>query len=178
MLELNFSAVPFLETERLSLRKISIEDAEDVFLLRTNEQIVKYIHRPKPGSVDDAKELIKTMNEPERIQWGITAKGDDKLIGTIGYHRIKKEHYRAEIGYLLHPEYWNKGLMSEAINKVIDYGFSEMKLHSIEAIIDPDNTVSRQTLKKFNFIKEAYFKESFFFDGRFWDFEVYSLIRN
>jgi ribosomal-protein-alanine N-acetyltransferase len=178
MLELNFDPFPFLETERLSLRKVSMDDAEEMFLLRTNEKIMKYIHRPRPESVDDARELIKKMNEPDRIQWGIAIKGNNKLIGTIGYNRIEKVNFRAEIGYMLHDGHWNQGLTSEAIRKVIDYGFNEMKLHSIEAIIDPDNDISRQTVKKFNFIQEGYFKEKFFFDGKFWDFEVYSLLNN
>ena len=176
MLELNFDPFPLLETERLLLRKVCLDDAEDMFLLRTNAQIMQYIHRARAASIEDAKELIKKMNEPDRIQWGITLHNNDTLIGTIGYHSILKEHYRAEIGYMLHPGYWNKGLMSEAIAAVIDYGFNEMKLHSIEAIIDPANDVSRKTLQKFNFIKEAYFKENFFFVGNFLDSEVYSLL--
>lgn len=178
MLELNFDPFPLLETQRLLFRKISMKDAEDIFLLRTNGEAMRYIHRPKLNSIDDAKELINKMNEPDRIQWGLTLKDDNKIIGSIGYHRIEKEHYRAEIGYMLHPEYWNTGLMSEAIKKIIEFGFKEMNLHSIEAVIDPGNDVSRQVLKKFNFIKEAYFRENFFFEGKFWDFEVYSLLNN
>ena len=178
MPELNFDPFPVLETERLILPKISMDDAEDVFLLRTNEEAMKYINKPKLLSIDDAKEIIKKMNDPDRIQWGITLKTSDTIIGTIGYHRIEKEHYRAEIGYMLHPQYWNTGLMSEAIAKVINYGFDEMKLHSIEAIINPGNVASRKILQKFNFIKEAYFKENFFFEGKFYDSEVYSLVKS
>ena len=177
MPELNFDPFPVLETERLILRKISMNDAEDMFHLRTNEDAMKYINKPKLTSIDDAKEIIKKMNDPDRIQWGITLKTSDIIIGTIGYHRIEKEHYRAEIGYMLHPQYWNTGLMSEAITKVIDYGFDKMKLHSIEAIINPGNIISRKILQKFNFIKEAYFKENFFFEGKFYDSEVYSLVK-
>ena len=177
MSELNLSPFPVLETDRLLLRKILLDDAEDIFLLRTNADAMKYIHKPKLNSIDDAKEIIKKMNEPDRIQWGIILKNENKIIGTIGYHRIEKDHYRAEIGYMLHPLYWNTGMMSEAIIKVIDFGFNEMKLHSIEAIINPGNTISRKILKKFNFIKEAYFKENFFFEGEFFDSEVYSLVK-
>ncbi len=177
MPELNFDPFPVLETKRLILRKISMNDAEDMFHLRTNEDAMKYINKPKLTSIDDAKEIIKKMNDPDRIQWGITLKNKNKIIGTIGYHRIEKEHYRAEIGYMLHPQYWNTGLMSEAIAKVINYGFNEMKLHSMEAIINPGNTISRKILQKFYFIKEAYFKENFFFEGEFYDSEVYSLVK-
>ncbi len=177
MPELNFNPFPVLETDRLLLCKISLDDAENIFLLRTNEAAMKYIHKPKLNSIDDAKEIIKKMNEPDRIQWGITLIKEYKIIGTIGYHRIEKDHYRAEIGYMLAPDYWNTGLMSEAITKVIEYGFNEMNLHSIEAISNPGNTVSRKILQKFNFIKEAYFKENFFFEGKFLDSEVYSLVK-
>ena len=177
MVELNFDPFPALETHRLLLRKISFDDAEDIFLLRTNEDAMKYINKPKLKSVDDAVELIKVMNSPDRIQWGITLKNENKIIGTIGYHKIEKDHYRAEIGYMLHPHFWNTGLISEAIKKVTYFGFNEIKLHSIEAIINPGNTISRKILQKFNFIKEAYFKENFFFEGKFFDSEVYSLVK-
>ena len=172
-----FDPYPVIETERLLLRKVTMDDAEDVFLLRTNEEAMKYINKPKLLSIDDAKELIKKMNISDRIQWGITIKNENKIIGTIGYHRIEKEHYRAEIGYMLDPEYWNTGLMSEALTKAIGFGFTKMGLHSIEAVINPGNTASRAILKKFGFIKEAYFKENFFFEGEFYDSEVYSLLK-
>jgi Acetyltransferases, including N-acetylases of ribosomal proteins len=177
MLELNFDPFPVLITDRLLLRKISLDDAEDMLLLRSNDEAIKYIHKPKLKSVDEAIELIKIMNSPDRIQWGITLKNENKVIGAMGYHKIIKEHFRAEIGYMLHPDYWNTGIISEAIAKVIDHGFNEMKLHSIEAIINPENTISRKILQKFSFIKEAYFKENFFFEGKFYDSEVYSLLK-
>lgn len=177
MLELNFDPYPVIETERLLLRKVSMDDAEDVFLLRTNEAAMKYINKNKLLSIDDAKELIKKMNEPDRIQWGITLPTDNKIIGTIGYHKIDKDNYRAEIGYMIHPDHWNKGMMSEALTRVIDHGFNKMQIHSIEAIINPDNNVSRKLLMKFGFIKEGYYKENFFFEGKFFDSEVYSLVK-
>lgn len=178
MLQLKFEPFPALETGRLKLRKISLDDAEDIFLLRSNKEAMKYIHKPKLNSIDDAKELIIKMNDPERIQWGITLKRADTLMGTIGYHTIIREHYRAEIGYMLHPQYWNTGMMSEALTAVIDFGFNKMNLHSIEAIINPGNSVSRMILKKFSFTKEAYFKENYFFEGEFFDSEVYSLLKD
>ena len=178
MLELNFEPFPILETGRLRLRKITLDDAPDIFVLRTNAEAMKYINKPRLNTIDDAIELINKMNEPVRINWGITLKNENKVIGTIGYHRVEKEHYRAEIGYMLLPQFWNTGLMTEAITRVIDFGFNKMNLHSIEAIINPGNTVSRKLLQKFNFSKEAYFRENFFFDGKFLDSEVYSLVKS
>ena len=76
------------------------------------------------------------------------------------------------------PEYWNRGLISEAIPKAIDYGFNQMKLHSIEANINPDHNLSRKILEKFKFKKEAYFKENFYYEGKFLDSEIYSLLKS
>ncbi len=178
MLELNFDPFPVLETERLILRRITMEDAKDFFVLRTDEDVMKYIGRPKPNAIKEVEELINKMNDNTmRIQWAVALKEKAGIIGTIGYHRIEKEHYRAEIGYMIHPEYWNKGITSEAMKTVINFGFNEMNLHSIEADINPDNAVSKKLLMKFNFIREGYFKENYFFDGEFFDTEVYSLLK-
>jgi ribosomal-protein-alanine N-acetyltransferase len=87
-----------------------------------------------------------------------------------------KENYRAEVGYMLLPEFWKKGLAKEALLKVIEYGFDEMKLHSIEAHISPRNAASASLLGKTGFVKEAYFKEDFFFNGAFEDTAIYSLL--
>lgn len=108
---------------------------------------------------------------------GCYIKKEDTLVGTIGYHIIEKEHYRAEIGYMLHPKLWSKGLMSEAISVVLDFGFNQMGLHSIEARINPANKQSAKILTKHSFIKEGYFKENYFYNGTFWDSEIYSLLK-
>lgn len=181
-LELNFNPFPVLQTQRLSLRQITMADAEDFFLLRSNKEAMKYIDKALFQSVTDAYELINRIEEGvmanERISWGISLKENPKLIGTISFHRIEKEHFRAEVGYMLFPEYWNKGLLSEAMKAVLDFGFNTVKLHSIEGIINPKNLISAKLLQKFGFVKEAYFKESFFYNGNFLDTEIYSLLKS
>ena len=182
MLQLNFDPFPIIETERMQMRNITMADAADFLVLRSDFDAMKYIDRPKPKSIEDIYELIAKISggikDNDNIGWAMTLKNESKLIGTIGYHRIATENYRAEIGYMLHPSYWNKGYMSEAIKKVIDYGFNVMKLHSIEAKINPGNLASANLLKKHHFIKEAYFKEDYFFNGKFLDTEIYSLLTN
>ena len=79
---------------------------------------------------------------------------------------------------MLLPSEWKKGYMNEAIKRVIDFGFHSMKLHSIEANINPNNIASAQLLKKYHFIKEAYFKEDYYFNGKFLDSEIYSLLNS
>ena len=180
MLQLNFNLFPLIETERLQLRKITMDDAADFLALRSDIDAMKYIDRPMAKSIEDIYELIAKISggieSNESIGWAMTIKNESKLFGTIGYHQIMPEHYRAEIGYMLHPSYWNKGYASEAIAKIIDYGFIEMKLHSIEAKINPGNLASANLLKKHSFVKEAYFKENYFYNDKFLDTEIYSLL--
>ena len=180
MLTINLNPFPILETSRLILRQINKNDANEIFILRSNPKVMKYIHRPIAKTLDDALQLIQIIADAEisgnGITWAITLKENSHLIGTIGYWQLKKEHYRAEIGYLLSPDYQRKGMMQEALTAVIHYGFAEMKLHSIEADVDPNNTASMWLLERNGFIKEGYFKENFYFDGKFSDTVIYSLL--
>jgi ribosomal-protein-alanine N-acetyltransferase len=103
-------------------------------------------------------------------------KDQSKLIGTVCIWNILKEHYRAEIGYVLLPEYFGKGFMQEALTATLDYGFRVMKLHSIEANVNPMNTDSIKLLERNHFVREAYYKENYYYDGRFLDTAIYSLL--
>lgn len=180
MLDINFSPFQNLETERLYLRRVTKEDVNEIFALRSDQEVMKYIPRPLVKTEEEALAHIAMIDEKidsnEGINWAITLKGNPKLIGIIGHYRIRPEHFRAEIGYMLLPEYQGKGIISEAINEVVNYGFEVMKLHSIEAIIDPENFASEKVLQKNGFVKEAHLKENEFYDGRFLDTVIYSIL--
>jgi len=180
MLAFNFTPFPVIETERLVLKRITNEDANQVFELRSNPETMKYIPRPLVKNTEDALEHIAMIDEKIEtnvgINWGITFKDNSKLLGIIGYYRMQPDNYRAEIGYILLPEYHGKGIIPEAVNRLIRYGFDDLKLHSIEAIIDPENLASEKVLQKCGFVKEAHFKESSFYEGRFLDKVIYSLL--
>ena len=182
MLELNFSPFPEITTERLLLRRMTRQDAFEIFLIRSNEVVMKYVDRPRAASTKDAEDFLdltdKSLDANDGISWGITLKEyPEKLIGYIGYWRMKKEHYRAEIGYMLNPAFWKRRIMTEAILAVLDFGFDTMHLHSIEANISPGNAASERVLQATGFIKEAYFKEDFFFQDTFFDTAVYSMLQ-
>lgn len=180
MLAPNFTPFPTLTTDRLVLRQITVEDAPELFFQRTDERVMKYIERPRPKDINDTITFINTISDlrdkNEIITWGIALKENPKLIGTVVFLNFKKEHYRAEFGYALHPDHWRKGIMDEVAKAVIDYGFNVMKLHSIEANINPENIASQKLLEKNGFVREAYFKENFFWEGKFLDSAIYSLL--
>lgn len=181
MLELNFTPFPEIKTKRLLMRRMTDADAPELLFLRSDEKTMQYIDREKTKSLEEAAAFIQMINiaidKNESVMWAITL--SDKpgtVIGNISYWRIINQHYRAEVGYMLHPDFWNKGLMKEALLSVIDFGFNEIKLHSIEAHINPENAVSGILLEKCGFVREAYFKEDFYFRGKFIDSAVYSLV--
>ena len=158
------SFLPFqnLESERLLLRQITKDDVNEVFEMRSNPEIMKFVPRPLVTSKEEALEHIKLIQtkieENTGINWAITLKGNSRLIGIIGHYRISWENLRSEIGYMILPEYHGKGITSEAVKLLIDYGFKTMKMHSLEAIIDPRNHASAKVLEKNNFVLEAQFK--------------------
>ncbi len=180
MLIINFDPFPVINTERLLLRRISQNHINEIFFLRSDVKIMKYMDKIPAKTINDASDFIQKITEQEKnneaITWAITIKGETKLIGTICFWKILKEHYRAEIGYQLHPEHWGKGIMQEAITEVLNYGFKIMNLHSIEANVNPGNKASIRLLEKNNFTREAYFKENYFYDEKFLDTAIYSLL--
>lgn len=181
MLTLNFTSFPCLTTERLVLRNCKLSDANALYAMRIDESVMQYIHRPRPRSIADVEELLNMMIENNlanrSFAWAIAFKEKpEEMIGTIGYYRTDFENFRAEIGYMLAPAHWRKGIVSEALVETIRFGFEEMKLHSIFANIDPRNEPSRQILLKHRFEKEALFKENFYFNDVFLDSEIYGLL--
>lgn len=180
MLEINFNPFPIITTPRLILRAIVAEDAEEIFALRSDAEVMKYIDRPLAKIAEEAIEFIKKNIDQiaanEGISWAISLKPGNALIGNIAFWKVDKENHRAEIGYMLHKAFHQKGIMQEALTAVLQFGFNAMHLHSVEANINPDNEASKRILLKNNFKQEAYFKENFYFDGKFLDSEIYSLL--
>ncbi len=175
-----FRPFPILKTSRLNLRDISVADTDEIFLLRTDTSVLRFLDRPAAASVKEALIFINQnttcITENESILWGITLPPEDTVIGTIAFWRLEKENYRAEIGYALLPDFQGRGIMQEAMEVVLQYGFEQMGLHSVTANINPANQASRKLLEKVGFLREAYFRENYYFNGKFLDSEIYVLL--
>lgn len=182
MLTINLHPFPTLSTERLTLRQVTVDDKNDLFALRSSAEVMKYIDRPLAKSVDEMEVFIQKIKELEvnnnGIHWGIALNPDSKLIGVISFWRIDKENHRAEMGYLLRAEFHGKGIMQEAFNAVIPYGFNVLNFHSIEANVNPNNSPSIKILERNKFVREGYFKEDYYYNGKFLDSAIYSLLKS
>ena len=155
----NFTPFPVLKTGRLTLRQLRSSDDNEIFALRSNDNVNKYLGRKPSKSIDDAKNFIQTINENiqrnDSIYWAITLNRSDKLIGTICLFNFSDDHSQAEIGYELLPDYQGKGIMQEATSKVIDFGIQYIGLNLIEATTHSENKSSTRLLEKFNFKKKS-----------------------
>ena len=155
MRDRNFKPFPVLKTERLTLRKVASSDDNEIFALRSNKNVNKYLDRQPSKSIDDAKTFIQTINKNihknNSIYWAITLNDTDKLIGTICLFDFSDDNLKAEIGYELLPEFQGKGIMQEATSKVIDFGIQRIGLNLIIAYTHFENQSSTRLLEKFNF---------------------------
>lgn len=181
MLNINFNPFKNLETERLLLRRVAPTDVAEIMEMRGNPEAMKFIPRPLVTNPEEALAHYKMIDERiqnnEGINWAITLKGDPKLIGIMGHYRIQPDHYRSEVGYMILPQYNGRGIVVEALKAVMAYGFDEMGLHSVEAVLDAENHASERVLQKSGFIKEAHFIENECYNGKFRDTLVYSMLK-
>lgn len=179
-LNTEFYPLETLHGKQIDLKEISMDDAASLFELRSNEEVMKFIERPRTTHLQEAKDMIQKMDEyaitGNGFSWGIYLIETGSLIGTIGFYRIDKENLRGEVGYLLHPNFWGKGIMSEALQLALEYGFATIKFHSIIACIHPENEASRNLLRRHHFQKEAYHRENTYFNNQFYDTEVLALL--
>ncbi|MFX1352186.1 MAG: GNAT family N-acetyltransferase [Promethearchaeota archaeon] len=173
---------PRLETERLILRELTLYDVEFYFNHFNNEEIIEGSCFPGPKDLETAKaelELfcINPFKEGTGIRWGIVRKGSSELIGTCGYYDWSKTARSAEIGYDLDPRCWGQGIMTEALRAMLEYGFQEMGLNRIQAIIDSKNKRSLNLVQRLGFNKEGVLRQRSHFRGRFLDDVCFSLLR-
>ncbi|MFL9485285.1 GNAT family N-acetyltransferase [Chitinophagaceae bacterium LWZ2-11] len=147
---------PVLTTERLVLRHLTNEDALPIHSLRSNEEVNKYLDRAPSTDIADALAFIrnigKYINSQASVYWAITLKNDNTLIGTVCFWNFDLENETIELGYELLPAFQGKGIMAEAVRKVILYGFNEMKAATITASPSADNAASKILLEKAGFI--------------------------
>ena len=119
MLQLKFVPFPVLSTERLLLREVDTNDAKEIFFLRSDKTVLQYLGREPAKSIDDAVTFIERIKNNEQnadgVLWGIQLKKYPSLLGTICFWNFQKENYRAEIGYVLHPNSHGKGIMNAQV---------------------------------------------------------------
>jgi ribosomal-protein-alanine N-acetyltransferase len=181
MLTVEFNPLPILSTERLVLREVRKTDAAFIFSMRSNPEVMKYVDKPLMQDISEAEEFVdrvaSALEQNTGITWAVALSENEQMIGTLGFWRIDHFNHRAEVGYTLQPEFQGQGLMQEAFRKMLDYGFETCQFHSVEGNVNPANDQSIRLLEKNGFVREALFRENYYFDGKFLDSAIYSLLR-
>lgn len=177
-----FNALPVLETNRLKLRKITLEDAEDMYYYCSNEEVPKYASWNPHKTITETKEAIERVliqwNNKSLVHWGIEYKENSRLIGTIEFATWDRQHKIAEIGYALSPDYWRKGIATEAARKVIKFGFTNMDLVRIQAKCYLENIGSARVMEKAEMSFEGIIRKGLFIKGRHQDLKMYSILKD
>ncbi len=158
MQQIQFTPFPTIETERLILRRQTRDDKAEFFISRNDEEMRRYLSSPRLKDLDDAVELIEKLDQGviknEWIIWAMSLKNDpnQKYIGSVCLWNISLENAVAEIGFVLLPPFQGNGLMQEALQAAINYGFNIMLLNEIIAITAVNNRKSIALVERNGFI--------------------------
>ncbi|QXE00580.1 GNAT family N-acetyltransferase [Terribacillus sp. DMT04] len=170
-----------LETKRIVLDQVKMQDAPYLFATLSNENVTQFYGMDPLQSIEEAERVISSfrcgLQEGRVIRWGMYCKEAGRFLGTIGLHQVNRSNMRAEIGYELHPDHWKKGFANEAMQAVLRYCFEEIELLRIGAMVYPENTASASLLEKQGFQREGLLRSYYYHGGKTHDAHVYGLLR-
>ncbi len=178
-----FLEFPRLETGRLVLRRLRPSDAESLFAILSDEEVARFYDDEAFAEISQAREQIEAwasgFEQRRSIRWGIAHKELDTIIGTCGYYGLHRWHRRAAIGYELARPYWRQGIMTEALDAIIGFGFSECGFNRVQALVMPGNEASEGLLEKLGFEKEGVLREYENWGNKgYVDLSIFSLLRH
>jgi ribosomal-protein-alanine N-acetyltransferase len=169
-----------LRTDRLLLRPLREADAPAIFAIRSDPKIMRYTSSPPMTSQDQAEAFIARetagMTAGESLRLGLQRLDDETLIGSCLLFHLNAQCRRAEVGYELRHDAWGRGYMHEALNALLQFGFTDLQLNRVEADIDPRNIPSARSLERQGFAKEGLLRQRWIVDGEVSDSALYGLL--
>lgn len=179
--ELTLDTFPILYTDRLDLVEIKQSHLSDLHKLFSDENVTRFYNLLPFQNEQEAQKHIdwfqNRFKDKLGIRWGIAIKGQQNIIGTIGFNNFSKRH-RANIGYDLQTEYWNNGFITEALKAVINFGFNQLEINRIEAEVMQGNIISEKVLNKLNFKNEGVLREWMLWNEKHYDMTMFSLLKS
>jgi ribosomal-protein-alanine N-acetyltransferase len=173
-------AFPRLQGKRVCLRAPMPDDADDLFALFADPEVMRYWSRPPMTARAEAEgligEILDGFSQRTILNWMVTSRPDGALIGTCALFRVDVRHRRAEIGYSLRRDHWGRGFAAEAVSLMLDWSFRTLGVHRVEADIDPRNDGSRKLLERLGFASEGLLRERYFVGDEISDTELFGLL--
>ena len=177
-----FSNIPNLITDRLVLRQMKVKDAEDMFEYAGCEDVTRYLTWKAHPSVKYTEEYLKYLQTRyaagDFYDFAVTLRDSGKMIGTCGFTRFDSANNSAEIGYVINPAYHGQGIATEAARAVIDFGFSELSLHRIEARHMVGNDASHRVMEKLGMKTDGTLREAYYVNGSYRTVVICSLLQS
>jgi ribosomal-protein-alanine N-acetyltransferase len=181
----DYATFPVLTTPRLVLREIVLADAPGIFAIRGDFAVTRYNIGAAYTEMARAEELISAMTakyqEQKEIRWGITLSsefgGDGTVVGMCGFNYWNRTDRRGSIGFDLARAYWRRGIMREALEAILRFGFTQMGLNRIEADASAENAASIALLERLGFRHGGTQEEQYFDEGMFHDLMLFRLLR-
>lgn len=176
-----FSNIPTLETERFILRKMSVDDTDDMFEYSKRSDVTKYLtwspHQSKAYTLDYLTYLQSRYKSGDFFDWAIVCRDTEKMIGSCGFTRFDFQHNAGEIGYVINPEYAGQGIATEVSARVIRFGFENLSLNRIECKFMSDNLASRRVMEKNGMVFEGIRRRAMLIKGEYRDIGICSILR-
>ena len=175
-----FTRIPTLETNRLTMRKILPADCADMYDYSRREETSRYLLWSPHTNLRYTKKYLTHVQNAYRNEnfydFALVDKESGRMIGTCGFTSFDLQNNSAEIGYVLHPEFWGKGLAKEAVFRLMAFGFAELRLHRLSAKIMTNNTASKRVAEKCGMRHEATYVEGMLIKGRYETIDEYALL--
>ncbi|PGT75335.1 MULTISPECIES: GNAT family N-acetyltransferase [Bacillaceae] len=181
-IEASLIALPSFETNRLLLRKINLNDLDDIFEFSSDPEVAHHmtweVNKSKEETLNNFISVVmNSYKTGQSADWALVHKESNKVIGTCSFVDWSNDNQKAEIGYVLNRKYWGQGLASEAIKEVIKYGFETLELNRIEGGCDTDNIGSEKVLLKAGFKYEGTLRKNEYIKGQFRDTKLFSILK-
>ena len=175
-----FSNIPKMETERLILRKIVIDDVEDMYEYSKDNSVTEYLtwsaHIDRSYTLEYINYLQARYKTGDFYDWGVVVKESGRMIGTCGFTRFDYVNNSAEIGYVLNSDYHGHGIATEAVTKILEFGFDRLNLNRIEGRYMVENAASRRVMEKCGMRFEGVRREGMLIKGKYRDIGVCSIL--
>ncbi|AMP03577.1 acetyltransferase family protein [Collimonas pratensis] len=174
---------PVLQTERLLLRETVEQDAEDIFAIHGNPELMRWFGTDPLPDLAAAQGLIRTfaswrLDENPGTRWAIEARRQPGLLGTCGLFKWNRAWRKCMVGYELAAQAQGQGYMRETLSAVMSWGFEHMALNRIEAMVHPDNLASLKLLRQLGFVDEGCARQAGYWRGQYHDMLQLSLLRS
>ena len=177
-----FSRIPTLQTERIVLRKLSMDDTDDMYEYACRSDVTEFLtwspHPDKAHTFDYLSYLQKRYKTGDFFDWAIVCRDTEKMIGTCGFTRFDFANNSAEIGYVINPEFKGNGIATEVVGRVIRFGFENLDLNRIECRFITENNASRRVMEKNRMTFEGVRREGMLIKGTYRDIGVCSILRS